>query len=259
MLKAAPMPPLARTELEPKSSAPCPNCGQALPAGSSTCAACGAAHGEANRCPHCNAVADVEPHASLGFRCLVCGGPRVALGLPNVTLSPRTAGALTKAGSEQTKHVMFSAAGFMLAGMGALAILIATIVVLSATPGALSTLALYLAASVPLGAGLLSLVGARTARAHRTDALLSAELTALGDLQAVTGALDPAQVAELMRVSPERAELLVASASVENLLAGAPPRLRVEAPGATVLGDAAELAEAAAEPTPKATRRDTEI
>ncbi|MES1186091.1 MAG: zinc ribbon domain-containing protein [Myxococcales bacterium] len=252
------MPPVARTELEPEGPLPCPNCGQAMPAGAAVCQGCGAARGEANRCPHCHAIADVEPHRTLGFRCLVCGGPRIALGVPNVTLSPRTTGALTSAGSEQTKQIMFSAAGFMLAGMGALALLIAAVVVLSATPGPLSTLALFLAASVPLAAGLLALVGARAARARRDETLRAAELSALGDLQAVTGALSAARVAELMRVTPERAEMLLASASVENLLAGPPPRLRVEAPGATVLGDQAELAEAAAERGTLPARGDTE-
>jgi hypothetical protein len=154
---------------------------------------------------------------------------------------------------------MFSAAGFMLAGMGALALLIATVVVLSAAPGALSTLALFAAASVPLAAGLLALLGARAARTRRDERLRAAELNALGDLQVVTGALSAARVAELMRVPPERAEMLLASASVENLLAGSPPRLRVEAPGATVLGDQAELAEAAAERGTPPARGDTEI
>jgi hypothetical protein len=264
MLKAAPMPPVAHTELEPAKSAPCRNCGQPLPAGKSACAACGAAHGEANRCPHCQATADVEPHATLGFRCLVCGGPRVALGLPNVTLSARTSAALLSAGSEQTKVIMFSGAGFLLSGMGALALLIATVVVLSATVGQLSTLAIYLAACVPLGAGLLALVGARAARTRRSEALRAAEVNALGDLQAVTGALDSAKVAELMRISPERAEQLLAAASVESLLDADPaPRLRVEAPvaqaGQTQLGNEAELAEAAAQVVPPPARGDTEI
>jgi len=252
------MPSVARTELA--AGEPCRNCGQALPAGKSVCAACGAAHGEANRCPHCSAIADVEPHPALGFRCLVCGGPRVALGLPNATLSARTNAALTGAGREQTKHVMFSAAGFLLAGMGALAMLVATVVVLATATGPLSTAAIYLAASVPLGAGIFALVGARSARARRSEALRAAEVSALSDLQAVAGPLDAVKVAELMRVGPERAELLVAAASVENLLGAAPaPRLRVDAAGNTQLGDAAELADAAAEATRPPARGDTEV
>lgn len=265
MLKAASMPPAAHTELD--SGTPCRNCGQAIPAGKSVCAACGAAHGEANRCPHCNATADVEPHAALGFRCLVCGGPRIALGLPNVTLSARTSAALTGAGREQTKHVMFSAAGFLLSGMGALALLIATVVVLSAASGPLSTLAIYLAACVPLGAGILALTGARAARAHRSEELRLAEVSALADLQAVTGALSAPQVTELMRISPDRAELLLAAASVERLLdAGPAPRLRVDATAAkapadarTQLGNEAELAEAAAKVAPPPARGNTEV
>lgn len=267
MLKAAPMPPAAQTELEPAQGSTCRNCGRALPAGKSVCSSCGAAHGEANRCPHCSATADVAPHATLGFSCLVCGGPRVALGLPNVTLSARTSAALTSAGSEQTKHVMFSAAGFLLAGMGALALLIATVVVLSAAPGPLSTLAIYLAAGVPLAAGALGLTSARAARSRRSEALRSAEVSALADLQAVTGALGAAQVAELMRITPDRAEMLLAAASVESFLdTGPAARLRVEALAAapentahTQLGNEAELAEMAAEAASRPPRGDTEI
>lgn len=267
MLKPAPMPPVGQTQLEPKNGSPCRNCGQALPAGKSVCSACGAAQGEANRCPHCNATADVQPHATLGFACLVCGGPRVVLGLPNVTLSARTSAALTTAGTEQTKHIMFSGAGFLLAGMGALALLIATVVVLSAAPGPLSTLAIYLAACVPLSAGLLALVGARGARGRRAEALRAAEQSAITDLQAVAGPLNAAQAAELMRISPDRAEMLLAAASVESFLdVGPAPRLRVAAPGAaaantanTQLGDETELAATAAEAAARTARGDTEI
>jgi hypothetical protein len=240
------MSPAARTEpeLELGNRAPCRNCGQPLPPGQSVCPACGAAHGEANRCPHCDAVADVEPHNALIFRCLVCGGPRVALDVAGVTPSDRTRSALVNAGSEQTKHVMFSAAGLFLSGMGALALLIATAVVLSASPGLVPTLATYLAASVPLVAGLLALSRAATARNLRSEALRTAQISALGDVQSVTGLLDAKRVTELMRLSPERAELLLAEASVAALLNDAPvpaPRLRIEMPAPTVAGTPTEL------------------
>jgi hypothetical protein len=255
--------PAARTEVA--SQATCRNCGQALAEGLAVCSACGAANGEANRCPHCDAVADVEPHSTLGFRCLVCGGPRIALDVANVTPSPRTRAALTAAGREQTKHVMFSAVGFLLSGMGALSLVIATLVLLTASPGLVVTLATYLAALVPVAAGLLALSRAGFARKLRAEALRSAQISALGDVQAVTGPLDAARVAQLMRLSPERAELLLAEASIAALLNEGPaPKLRVEAPptsSTTVLGDAAELAEAAAQPDRaplRAARGDTE-
>lgn len=263
VLEPAPMPPVARTEVEPRNHAPCRNCGQPLPPGQSVCPACGAAHGEANRCPHCNAIADVEPHSALGFRCLVCGGPRVALDVASVTPSARTTSALVSAGSEQTKHVMFTAAGLLLTGMGALSLMLATVVLLAASPGLVPTLAAYAAAAVPLLAGLFALSRAATARLLRTDALRTAQISALGDVQAVTGVLDAQRVVELMRLPPERAELLLAEASVAALLNEAPaPRLRVEAAPPTAPGDSTQLEPRTTElgdPPIEGTRGDTEI
>ncbi|MEA2748368.1 MAG: hypothetical protein QOI41_2511, partial [Myxococcales bacterium] len=47
------------------------------------CGRCGNTSGESNRCPHCNAIARVEPKgsgASLTWVCGVCGGPRMPQG-----------------------------------------------------------------------------------------------------------------------------------------------------------------------------------
>lgn len=193
------------------------------------CPACGAASGDANRCPHCRAVADVEPHAALGFRCLVCGGPRIALDLAGVTLGPTAEGALREAAREQTKHWMFTAGGALLLGMGALAVLVASAVVLAASPGALPATAAILGAFVPLLAGAWALRHAAGARERRGAALQRARVAALANVQAVTGVLDGARVAEALRLDPEQAELLLAEASVASLLNEAPvPRLRVD-------------------------------
>ncbi len=223
------MAPAARTELDP--AATCRNCGQALAAGSAVCKNCGAAHGDANRCPHCQAVADVERSRALGFRCLVCGGPRVALDVQGVAPSARTSDALRSAGKEQTQHLMLSAVGFALLGMGALALLVTTLAVLATSPSTLLTLAAYGASAVPLLAGAFALARAATARAQRTTALRDARVSALADVQAVTGVLSAERVSAVMRVSPEAAELLLAEASVASYLNEAPaPRMRVESP-----------------------------
>jgi hypothetical protein len=262
MLKAAPMPPVAPSE--PDRGTPCRNCGQALPSGKSVCTSCGAAQGEGNRCPHCNAVADVAPHPALGFRCLVCGGPRVALDSADVSLSARTNQALANAGTEQTKHLMFSAAGYFLSGMGGLALVLAAVVELTVSPGVAATVAAYLAAAVPFGAGLFSLASARAARKRRTEALRVAQVHALSDVQAVKGALSAASAAQLMRISPERAELLLAEASVASMLEEVPAaRLRIEAPAPTSPGptelQAPETELSELEPPGKTVRGDTEI
>jgi|GEM_PF-5124246 len=262
MLKAAPMPPVAARE--PDRETPCRTCGQPLAPGKSVCASCGAAQGEGNRCPHCNTLADVEPDAALGFRCLVCGGPRIALDSAEVSLSARTNQALANAGTEQTKHLMFSAAGYLLAGMGALALVVAAIVELAVKPGVAAIIAAYLAAAVPFAAGLFSLAGARAARKRRGEALRLAQVSAVSDVQAVKGALSAADAAELLRIGPERAELLLAEASVASLLEEVPAtRLRVEAPAPTRPGptelQAPETELSDNEPPRQTTRGDTEI
>jgi hypothetical protein len=233
-----------------------------LPPDSAVCTACGAAHGETNRCPHCHAVADVEPHAALGFRCLVCGGPRVALNVSGVVPSPATLAALSAAAKRQTEHLMYSAAGLVLLAMGALALVIATVVVAAAAPGVVPTVAAYLGATVPAVAGALALGRSATARKRRGEALYAAQVAALSDVQAVTGVLDATRVAEIMRLTPERAELLLAEASVASLLEHGPaPRVRVPAVAATEPGSM-PFEEAEGElgrPGARAARGDTEI
>lgn len=258
MLEPPTMPPPARTALDPRAA--CHACGRALPPDSAVCTGCGAANGEANRCPHCHAVADVEPHAPLGFRCLVCGGPRVALNISSVVPSPATQAALASAAKRQTEQLAYTSAGLVLVAMGALALLIATVVVAAATPGVVPTIAAYLGALVPVLGGALALARGATARTRRGEALHAAQVSALGDVQAVTGVLDAARVAEVMRLPPERAELLLAEASVASLLEQAPaPRVRVLASGATELGPMPlEEAQSEGRPSARAVRGDTE-
>jgi hypothetical protein len=226
--------------VEPGPDGACRACGKQLAPGALVCRACGAAHGEANRCPHCNAVADVEPHPALGFRCRVCGGPRIAIDTAGVVLSQATRGALLAAGRAQAKLLIFSAAGWLLAGMGALGFAVAAVVLLATSPGLWPTLATLLGCAVPLGAGIALFARAAGARRLRSAALHGARVSALGDVQAVTGALDAARASELLHLDPERAELLLAEASVASLLDDVPPpRLRVEAAAPTLADDAA--------------------
>jgi hypothetical protein len=63
-----------------------------------------------------------------------------------------------------------------------------------------------------------------------------------------------------MRMSPERAELLLAEASVASLLSEVPAaRLRVEAPAPALEREAAETVLNQTEPPHKAVRGNTEI
>ncbi|HKY35483.1 MAG TPA: hypothetical protein VJN18_06080 [Polyangiaceae bacterium] len=183
----------------------------------------------ASSCPHCGALAIVEPHAALGFRCAVCGGPRLVLDAPEVELGAPAQAALKTAGRKHTRHVVLSAAGLALSGLGALALLVASGVLLAASPGLLPTLFTLLACSVPLGVGLWALRAAAAARSQRSEALHAARLAALSDAQTALGALDGTRASQLLQIDPEQAELLLAEASVAALLEQAAPRLRVDA------------------------------
>jgi hypothetical protein len=82
-------------------------------------------------------------------------------------------------------------------------------------------------------------------------------------VQAVKGPLSAAGVAQLMRISPERAELLLAHASVASLLNEVPAaRLRVEAPSLSAgptEREAPETVLSQSEPRGKTMHGDTEI
>lgn len=215
-----------------------------------------------HQCPHCHVVADVDPHAALGFSCRVCGGPRLALDAPNASLGAPTVQLLEQAGREQTKHIIYTAAGLLLAATGALALAVVTGVVLVAEPGAVAALAAYVAAAVPGSSGVLALVLASRARRQRASALRQARVRAAAELQSQLGPLDATRAAQILRLSPEEAELLLAEASVASMLSELPPpRLRVEPSAATLLSTPDDLAEATAPPPAagRATRGDTEM
>jgi hypothetical protein len=216
----------------------------------------------ASSCPHCGALAIVEPHAALGFRCAVCGGPRLPLDAPEVDLGAEAQRALKSAGREHTRHVMLSAAGFALGGLGALGLLVATAVLLVASPGLLPSVLTLLACGTPLGAGLWALRAAAAARNQRGEALHAARLAALNDAQAVLGALDAKRVSQLLQVDTDQAELLLAEASVATLLEQAvAPRVRVDAAPAAPLATMEPEAEVEVDASPNEaplTRKSTE-
>lgn len=209
----------------------------------------------ADSCPHCNVVADVEPHGALGFRCLVCGGPRIPVDAPGVKLSAGTRDALKLAKAEHNKHLLLSAAGLALLGLSGLSLLAAGLVLLAASPGLVATVMTLVACAVPLAGGAWGLGRAAAARRARQQVLHGARSSALADAQAVLGVLDAQRAAQLLRIDAEQAELLLAEASVASLLES-PPRLRVD--DLQALATPAEAADDAAEPVVATERASTE-
>jgi LSD1 subclass zinc finger protein len=197
-----------------------------------------------HRCPHCNALAELEPNRQLGFSCLVCGGPRLPLNLPEgapaVELSSSTQNSLKIAAKHHTRQLMFRLAGWFLLGLFGLTALIATLVVLLASPGVVLSVLSAVLAAAPGVTAFMAFAQAAGLRRLRAAALHEAELGGLADVQAALGPLDAARAAEIFGITGEHAELLLAEASVGAMLGALPePRVRVAAeltpePGASL-------------------------
>lgn len=69
------------------AGARCPTCDTLVPPGKERCPQCGRVFGEANRCPHCHAIAAARP-SGRGFVCVACGKPRTLE--PGTTLAGGT-------------------------------------------------------------------------------------------------------------------------------------------------------------------------
>ncbi len=99
----------APPSFDPSSDGRCRICRGAIDEGTGVCRACGAAHGEGNRCPHCGSIAKTRPHATLGRVCAICGGPRLIL--PR-TAPPSLAGDLARArGAHRSTKILAALSG----------------------------------------------------------------------------------------------------------------------------------------------------
>ena len=196
------------------------------------CAKCGAAFGEAYRCPLCQALSDVEPNAALYYRCRTCGGPRIPP--TSSPLSEAEISLLRTARSEQLSASAFRAgSGFALAS-GALSLLVTAVVLLATSPEPFARFAAFVASLVPFA---LSFFALRRARGHNRkldSALQQAWLLAASRVAAAEAgvgvAVNAASLAKLLRVDEARAEFLLAEVSVQDFVQARPElpaRLRV--------------------------------
>lgn len=204
------------TQLLPASVAHCRACNAALPQGATTCANCGAVYGEENRCPHCRVIAGVDVDAGVG-RCRVCGGPRIALRDPKLPRTNREFPLLRQAQQSALAITVSRFAGYAALGGAAFTALFAVLVALlvhgAAAPVAFGVLA-----------GLLAIVGvalsrrARAGSANQSKLIDQAQVLVAGDLVAARPELAAPEVADLLGMTPEQAELLLAEVNVNGLL-----------------------------------------
>ncbi len=197
----------------------CRVCSSPLEPGSGRCLGCGAAYGEQNRCPHCRAVADVEPDGTLRFRCRVCGGPRVPLDAPDVVRSGRETHLLARAQRARTRANVWRIGGAAVGAFGLVSMLVAVLVLVLVSPGVLATVGLLTAVTAPfLLAAWAWAMGGRGAR-DRDQAIDEAWAIVAADAMRDLGAgIQTGALARMLRVDEARAEALLARLSAEDLI-----------------------------------------
>ena len=150
---------------EPAAGGACRVCSTKLD-DSLKCSWCGAAYGEANRCPHCRSVAGVERKGD-GVRCRVCGGPRVTVNDPDIVRSGRELPVLGRAQRAKLKRAAWGVAAGVVGAFAIVSLAIAALVLTIATPGILGGLATGAATAVPL---VLAALAWKRSAAHSTEA-----------------------------------------------------------------------------------------
>lgn len=241
---------------EPGPGGTCRVCGSKLPPSSLRCAQCGATYGERNRCPHCHAVADVEPSGTLRWRCKACGGPRVPVEDALVVRTGREIPLLERAQRARMRAAGFRAAAGVVAGFGVISLLVSLLVMALVTPGVVGTIGTLVVTAVPF---ILAFFAWRRGRAHarELEQLLDQAWTLVASdvLASVGDGLTAADLAKAMRLEEAQAEALLAELGATDFVharvtdggdvvysSRPPERARLEEPAAEHPADAeAEL------------------
>lgn len=186
--------------------------------------------GQGDPCPHCQATSGVSPDGD-GFICLVCGGPRIVVE-GAIERAHGEAELLRRAKHLGSRRLAWAVGGGVMTAMAVLSLLIATLLLWATDLGALGAGLVLAAASIPALVAVTSFRKAGSLSAEARDAIEQAwRRAALEVLRARGAAVEPAELAQTLHVSEDRAIQLLAHAQVEGLLDDAParaPRLRVQ-------------------------------
>ena len=204
---------------EPRADGGCRVCGTKLKEGSLVCTQCGAVHGERYRCPHCGAIADLEPSKALRYRCKVCGGPRV----PTDDLAVKRSGGETPALERAQRAHRIAAAwrvgAGVVGGFGALSLLIALLVLGVVTPAVLGTLGILIATLVPFVLAWLLWRRGSAEQSNVVEALDEAwQRVAAEVITAHGGELTAAELAKALRSDIGIAERMLARLGAHDVI-----------------------------------------
>jgi Zn finger protein HypA/HybF involved in hydrogenase expression len=210
--------------MQPSSeSAPlrCSACGKPVSPDDMRCPACGVPRGQALRCPHCRAIADLEQSDVLRFACAICGGARVPVDDPAIVRSHAEMDLLKRAGRARTAGGVWRVAAAVVGGFGVVAGLVLALVVAIAEPGATATTALAVMAAIPF---VFAVVGWQRGRAGTREATATVDRAwqmVVGELASAHGGeIDAPLVAKAMRIGQAEADRLLAAMSAKSLLSG---------------------------------------
>ncbi|MDB4934767.1 MAG: hypothetical protein JWP87_1739 [Labilithrix sp.] len=194
------------------SPARCSACGADAVVGG-VCGRCGTPSGEANRCPHCSAIARVEPKgsgASLTWVCGVCGGPRMPAGAGGeAAMTP-----LREAKASQSRAARARASFWLFAIMATFF----TLVALAAWPaGLIVKLILLTLAITPTAFAVRARARAGRAKGDANEALDRAWLAAAEDVAShAKKGVTVAELASRLKIDPVKAEKLLTQLAVHE-------------------------------------------
>lgn len=177
------------------------------------CGRCGNVSGDANRCPHCNAIARVEPlgsGATVRWVCGVCGGPRMPSGLGGeAAITP-----LREAKASQTRAVRSRAAFWVFMTIATFF----TLVAVAAWPAAVLGKLIWLAiAMTPMAFAVRARARASRATGDANEALDRAWLAAAEDVASrANKGVTVAELASRLKIDPVRAEQLLTQLAVHE-------------------------------------------
>lgn len=192
----------------------CRACSKPIAPGENRCGACGSPQSDDIQCPLCGAVANTSPDAEFGYKCDVCGGPRVPVADSRVSTGGREGELLRvadKARHDRAKRralaIGLGVVGAGLLGIGLVtSLLFATLGVPVAVLGAFSFVGAYLAAQSGQRAGK----AIPAAIDGAWEAAAAAAVDSLGTATAET-------LAKALGIELSRAEELLARLEVSDL------------------------------------------
>ncbi len=190
----------------------CPTCGTAVPDGAPRCPGCGRVFGEANRCPHCHAVAAVIPRGGITV-CAACGKPRTGTVVLGGGQSASIVPASHDGRAASTSAMLSRARGRVQRGFGILSLgagVLTAVLAAALLPGALGIGLAVAAGLLGVGVGALSIrAGAKSMQGGDREELRARETAVIELAEQRGGALTATDVAKAFGMRLDDADALL--------------------------------------------------